>query len=132
LFGDSINLLQNKDTFYFEYFKRPKLSYTKNKPINFTVNLKCHNRNFLNLTENNYVVKDYGYKNYTILNDTDSLKNAFKYFINENNITSYLQPDLYLKLNFFEMKSITPAVSKDILIERNEEELTNILNGTKK
>jgi hypothetical protein len=78
------------------------------------------------------VVKDYGYKNYTILNDTDSLKNAFKYFINENNITSYLQPDLYLKLNFFEMKSITPAVSKDILIERNEEELTNILNGTKK
>jgi hypothetical protein len=75
-------------------------------------------------------VRDNGLKNYTILNDTDSLKNTFQYFMDEDNITTYLQPDMNLTLSFYDMKSLTPSIVQDFKFENSS--IKNLLKGTEK
>jgi len=119
-------LLKNKDTFYFEYFNKSQLFY-KNKPLIFNSKFKCHNRYEINHTQN-YVVQDNGIENYTIIDD---LKNhsIFQYYINDDNITLYEEPYLNLYFYIYDMKSITPSIKYEFIID--DLDIKKILKGEK-
>ena len=82
------------------------------------MNLFCHNRYSLNL-DKKYLIRSGGIENYTVLNDTESLDNAFHYFFNENNIEQNINI-MNIEKNSEQWNRIERVLYKNILIKLNE------------
>lgn len=115
---NKINLLSNKNTFYFEYKNNPNVYYLDRTNLqsylSFNVSINCTDQ------------EPYDY-NYTITlgdikqeqlktNITDYLNEhlnytKFEYFMEENGLTVGLPTEVYLKFKLFDMNSILPLIT---------------------
>jgi hypothetical protein len=127
LHGNDIDLLNNADSLYFEYFKKNVLKNNHKNKFSFEAKIKCRNRHILNFTKN-YIIR--GYENvdmtdYKIVNE--SLIEPFKYFLNHENLTIFYQPNVTISITFYDLKSITPALRFSFLVHGNY--TTDVLKG---
>ncbi len=68
------------------------------------------------------MIQDNGITNYTILNESvvlynNSAKGPFNYYIDDENVTLFKQPDLMISFYIYDMKSITPSIKYKFRVE---------------
>ena len=140
--NNNIDLLQNKDKFYYEYFNTPFLNRL-DSPFNFEISILCGQ---INLNESNsyynYILSsdydsfaDYHIKNINIpknfeynftiesLNDRNS--KIFDYFIKEDDMVIFDDISLELSFSIYEMNWVLPIKTKTYKINNDIKKFLN-------
>ena len=141
--NNNIDLLQNKDKFYYEYFNTPFLNRL-DSPFNFEISILCGQ---INLNESNsyynYILSsdydsfaDYNIKNinipknfeynFTIESLKDRNSKIFDYFIKEDDMVIFDDISLELSFSIYEMNWVLPIKTKTYKINND---IKNFLNN---
>ena len=141
--NNKTDLLKYRNTFYYEYYKKPYLNQSENLYI-YNMGINCsmeHNESYL---EDNYYLdldknknidwefidmidNDKGIKNYTKEDFNDRKNKILDYFIKNKRIAIYEKIKLTVSFIIYEMIWILPY--RKIEFDLDEEETKNILNG---
>jgi len=140
--NNNIDLLQNKDKFYYEYFNTPFLNRL-DSPFNFEISILCGQ---INLNESNsyynYILSsdydsfaDYNIKNinipknfeynFTIESLKDRNSKIFDYFIKEDDMVIFDDISLELSFSIYEMNWVLPIKTKTYKINNDIKKFLN-------
>jgi len=140
--NNNIDLLQNKDKFYYEYFNTPFLNRL-DSPFNFEISILCGQ---INLNESNsyynYILSsdydsfaDYNIKNinipknfeynFTIESLKDRNSKIFDYFIKEDDMVIFDDISLELSFSIYEMNWVLPIKTKTYKINKDIKKFLN-------
>jgi len=130
---NNIDLLSNKNTFYFEYLNNPNVYYLDNTNLQsylgFNISIYCRDQEIFDY---NYTITLGDIKQDQInINITEFLNEhlnytKFDYFIEKKGLTVSLPTDVYLKFKLFDMKSILPLVTLYYPLAENFSNQNNI------
>ena len=141
--NNNIDLLQNKDKFYYEYFNTPILNKL-DSPFNFEISILCGqiNLNESNSYYNYMLSSDYDYfadynikninipknfkNNFTIESLNDRNSKIFDYFIKEDDMVIFDDISLELSFSIYEMNWVLPIKTKTHKINND---IKNFLNN---
>jgi hypothetical protein len=141
--NNNIDLLQNKDKFYYEYFNTPILNKL-DSPFNFEISILCGqiNLNESNSYYNYMLSSDYDYfadynikninipknfeYNFTIESLNDRNSKIFDYFIKEDDMVIFDDISLELSFSIYEMNWVLPIKTKTHKINND---IKNFLNN---
>jgi hypothetical protein len=141
--NNKTNLIKYRNTFYYEYYKKPYLNQSENL-YNFNMGINCsmeHNESYF---EDNYYLKsdinknldwefidmidnDKSIKNYTKEDFNDRKNQVLDYFIKNKRFAIYEKMKLTVSFIIYEMMWVLPY--RKIEFDLDEEETKNILNG---
>lgn len=127
-----IDLLSNKNTFYYEYLNNPDVYFIDRvnlqNYLNFNVTINCTDKEYFDY---NYTITlgDINQKQLHI-NITDFLNQnlnytKFDYFVEEKALTVGLPADIYLKFKLFDMSSVLPLITLYYPLVTTQNKLVN-------
>ena len=140
--NNNIDLLQNKDKFYYEYFNTPFLNRL-DSPFNFEISILCGqiNLNESNSYYNYMLSSDYDYfadynikninipknfkHNFTIESLNDRNSKIFDYFIKEDDMVIFDDISLELSFSIYEMNWVLPIKTKTYKINNDIKKFLN-------
>ncbi len=124
-----MDLLKNKDTFYYEYLNSTRLKY-RNRPIEYRMKMKCRDR--VILPADNFVFLgdlDLYYNTTGLLRQNNITGNIFEYFIDKNNITLFEQPYLQLHYSIYNMNTMLSSIN--YIFDVVSDSIIDVLTGDK-
>jgi len=136
---NKINLLSNKNTFYFEYKNNPNVYYldktNMQNYLSLNISINCTDQEAFDY---NYTVTLGDIKQEQIqINISDYLNEhsnytKFDYFIEEKGLTVGLPTEVYLKFKLFDMNSVMPLITLYYPLVNNTDSNNNNLASTNK
>jgi len=115
---NKIDLLKNKNTFYYEYLRSPKIysldKTNKENFLNFNISINCTD---LDQFDYNYTLTLGDIKqeqiniNITDLLNEESNLTSFDYFLEDKRLTVGFPSDIFLKFKIFNMDSLLPFIT---------------------